>query len=77
MTPIETNDERYSARYRTVDEVNYARRAEALAHFGMVEIHIGADVYEDEWADDLANAQAWVFDFDFDDLELSLAEVQV
>ena len=39
---------------------------------GVVQIHIGEDVYQDEYADTLKLAQQWVDDFDFDELAREL-----
>jgi hypothetical protein len=43
---------------------------------GTVEIHIGEDVYADEWADCPLIAQAWVDRFDLEELEREVAEAE-
>jgi len=40
---------------------------------GVVELHDGDDVYADEWADCPLIAQAWVDDYDFEELEREVA----
>jgi hypothetical protein len=64
---VET-DREFSARWSPVAECGDG------AEHGVVEIHIGKDVYEDAYADNPTDAQAWVDAFDFDELETSLLE---
>ena len=63
---VPETDRGFAARFHTADELNAEGRAAVVR--GVVEIHIGEDVYADEWCADKAAAQAWVDAFDFDEL---------
>jgi hypothetical protein len=63
VRPHEDCERAYSARFWPVSAAN------VTATRGIVEIHIGDDVYVDEWADSVEQAQKWVDGFEFEEWE--------